>query len=129
MSCYKFYVGSNDNSVVIEGLLNPETNEPVNDATVEVTLYESDGETELDGVVWPLTLDFVLGSSGDYSGSFDASVLTDVVDGTTGKIKITAVSGALDATWWADYVFETRTAIEYLTSRKELENMFGVRNI
>lgn len=130
MSCYTFYVGENDNTISLDGLTNPETGDFVNDAVVEVTLYESDGETELDGIVWPLTLDYVLGSDGNYSASFDASLLTDVVDGTSGKLELTAQSGALNAEWTLDYKFETRdNSALYLTSKNELEQMFGRTNV
>ena len=56
-----------NNSVAFELILSNKLQEPpeVNDATVTVTVFDSNG-VELTGQAWPLTLDFVALSKGIY---------------------------------------------------------------
>ena len=57
---------ANDNTLTLEGLQNAITESYINDATVSVTLYESDHTTEVSGESWPLTMDYVSASNGNY---------------------------------------------------------------
>ena len=57
---------ANDNVLTLEGLQNAVTDAYINDATVTVTLYEADHSTEVTGETWPLTMDYVSGSDGNY---------------------------------------------------------------
>mgnify|MGYP000754129350 CR=1 FL=1 len=62
------YVG-NDMRLVLQGRgrLKDERGSPVTGATVEATLYEAGGVTEVEGVDWPITLT-ESGEDGEYSG-------------------------------------------------------------
>jgi len=56
-----------NNSVAFELILSNELKTPseVNDATVTVTIFDSN-DVEVTGQVWPVTLDFVASSKGIY---------------------------------------------------------------
>lgn len=125
MSCLTFYI-DNDNGLTLEGLVDA-ANEPVNDAVVEATLYDESG-VELSGQAWPLTLSYVLGSDGNYSGTIDDAVVAE--DRQTGTVEIIATRGALRFEQTLDFVFVLRRDdASLLTSRIELEDMFGVANV
>lgn len=79
---------NNDHVIEIKGLQDAEGTF-VSDAVVEATLYENDGETEVGGVSWPVTLGYQ-GTRGDYWGELSDSV--GVVNRGRYKLKITAQS-------------------------------------
>lgn len=58
------YVG-NTNNLELTGLKDDITNAYINDATVTVTVKDSGG-LELPGIAWPLTMDYVPASNGNY---------------------------------------------------------------
>lgn len=124
MSCYKLYI-DNDNLLALDELSNPDTGEFINDATVNVTLYGPDDE-ELAGFTWPLELEYVTDSNGNYTGTIDAD---GVAEGTSGRLVITAVDGSVNAEFESTYQFVRRNATQYLTSKAELEDLFGRENI
>jgi hypothetical protein len=63
----QLYVDENTYLFELIDLTNVTTGEFINDATVEVTVYECDSDTEVDGT-WPITLT-ASGSDGYYSES------------------------------------------------------------
>lgn len=71
-----------DNRVKVTGLHDPayastHASYYVNDATVSVTLYQSDGTTAVSGAT-SISLTYVTASDGDYAGSWPSTVtLTD----------------------------------------------------
>lgn len=79
------YVG-NDHVVEVQGLRDAD-GKTIPSAAVEVTLYESDGATEVTGVTWPLVLTYE-GSRGNYSGELSSSV--GVTAGRRYTLKLTA---------------------------------------
>ena len=88
------FVGT-DMVVEVEALADQDGN-PVTGASVKATVLEADGETEVTGVTWPVTLGDEGG--GDYSG-----VIDDAVNITVGKVYWVRVrivgAGATDQRW------------------------------
>jgi hypothetical protein len=69
----------NDNSVILEGVVDiygAYINDP---PSALFTLYNSDGVTEVPGQVWPISPDFQVGSNGDYRLHIADTV--EIVDG------------------------------------------------
>lgn len=67
----------NDNILRVTGLADSISAAYMNAATVTVTLYESDGVTEVTGQSWPQTMAYEAGSNGNYRITlFDTLVLT-----------------------------------------------------
>ncbi len=92
------YVG-NDMRLALQGRgrLKDEQGNPVTGATVEATLYYSGGDTEVEGVEWPVTLEET-GEEGEYSGIIPASA--DVSVNTPYTLILTATSpGGTQAMW------------------------------
>lgn len=82
-------------------LTNGLTSAAVNDATVVCTVTDADG-TNVAGMSWPLTMDYVAASAGIYRGTItEAAVL---VHETAYIAKITATSGSLDRYWEIPFV-------------------------
>ena len=93
---------NNDQLLKVEGLRDPVTSAYVNAAIIEATMYESDGVTPVSGQSWPLTLDYVSASNGNYQGLLeDGRVLTY---GEIYWIEVRADAGSdLIKTWrWSD---------------------------
>jgi len=90
-----------------KGRLEDASDNPITGATVEATLYESGGQTEVSGVVWPITLS--AGSKdGEYSGTLPASA--EVTAGSHYTLEITAEApGGARAKWWQTVQAEHRT--------------------
>lgn len=65
MAHVKVYFIGNYNVIEVEDLFDVVSDTYINDATVTAILYNTDGE-EVVGVVWPLTLFYVEGSTGVY---------------------------------------------------------------
>lgn len=126
MSCTKLYV-DNDNNVRLDGLINPANGEFVNDAVVELTLLDAAGD-EVAGQAWPLTLSYIAASDGNYEGVVESTVVAE--EGDTGTMQITATRGALIAEFELEYEFAERDDTTlYLTSKREMQDMFGVTNV
>lgn len=79
----------NTSTVQLQGLQSVVDDSYINDATVTATLYESDEVTEVTGETWPITLDYIASSNGNYAGSFSADV--NVTEFGTYKAVITAI--------------------------------------
>ena len=60
-----------DDSTVIEQTVTDEDGDPVNTATVTVTIYDCETDTEIPDEAWPVTLDYVAASDGVYRKTFD----------------------------------------------------------
>lgn len=95
-----------DNTGVAElnGLQNGLTSDYINDATVECTLYLKGAP--VDGQSWPLTLDYVVDSNGDYRGLLDAAL--DLSQDLVYTAKIVASSGGMTGTWNCNVVAKER---------------------
>lgn len=78
---------NNDHVVEIQGLRDAD-GKALSAADVEATLYESDGETEVTGVAWPLPL-LYQGPPGVYQGELTNAVA--VVPGRRYVLKLSAV--------------------------------------
>ncbi len=126
MSCRTLYLAT-DNAFIVEGVRNSVSNEFINDATVELTLLDATGN-ELSGQTWPLELDYVAGSNGNYSGDILDSVVA--LDGDTGTARVVIASGSLNTTIDFDVSWATRRAASLAwTSPEELYNLFGRTNV
>lgn len=79
---------NNDHIIELDGLQDA-NGSFVAGASVQATLYESDGVTEVTGVAWPLTLTYQ-GQRGRYAGELPAAV--GIVDKGRYKLKLEAVS-------------------------------------
>lgn len=65
------YTGSHS-TAVLKDVIDNSDQSVISDATVEFTLFEEDGITEVTGQVWPLLL--VPTDPGTYAGTIDATV-------------------------------------------------------
>ena len=104
---YELYL-NNDNTLEVAGLQNAVTGQYINDATVEVTLRDADGD-EVAGQNWPLTLSYVTDSDGIYRGTLEDDLeLTARADYTA---EITVDAGAdLTGQWSMPIIAITREA-------------------
>lgn len=99
------YVG-NTNVVEVADLHNEVTGAEVNDATVTLTLKDSDGDN-VAGETWPLTMAYVTDSDGLYRATLvDTLPLTD--NGRYTAEISAVVSGSLKAFWRLDCLAKTR---------------------
>lgn len=57
----------NDHIIKVTGLRDGATSQYINDATVQATMVDHNG-AEVEGVTWPLTLNYVADSDGNYVG-------------------------------------------------------------
>jgi len=120
------YIG-NDNVFRTRGIKNSLTNEFINDATVELTLNDLDGN-EISGQTWPLTLTYIAGTNGEYQGTIDDAI--DVEDGQTGEAVLEISGDSLTATLTLAVVFSERSDPSLAwTSRSEIELMFGRESV
>ncbi len=87
---------ANDNILTLDGLTNTATASYINDATVQVTVKDSNG-TPVTGESWPLAMGYVSASNGKYR-----AVLQDTLSVTVGAnytAEITVDGDSLDAFW------------------------------
>lgn len=70
---------ASDNVISVTGVRNvlADEDEYLNFASVWASIFDSTGEN-VDGVVWPVTLDHVEGSDGDYRGLIPDTVQLEV---------------------------------------------------
>lgn len=124
------YIDS-DNLLEVRGVINTATEEPINDATVEVTLYDvlpEDGGTALSGMTWPFELTYVTDTDGNYRGTLEDTLV--IGDLTGGKLKVEIDGDSLQATLWFDVVFSARAEPSLgWSSREEIEDLFGSDNV
>lgn len=84
----------NTNTLFLEGLHEADRTSDedfVTDAEVSATLLDADGE-EIAGQTWPVTLDYVADSEGDYTASLSADL--DVDEDDEGTIVVDFTSGS-----------------------------------
>lgn len=95
----------NDNVVTLDELTD-EAGDYVNDATVEATLFDLDGD-EVTGVTWPITLSYVAASDGLYRGV--AGDVAAVADGAEYDVRVDVDDGSGGtARFWHRVVAKTR---------------------
>lgn len=95
MATLTLYVDT-DHALSVSGLQGS-GGDYVNNATVQATVYESDGTTEVSGQSWPVTLDYQAGTDGNYSGVIDNAA--NLVDGAYYQVVVTATHNGLVRTW------------------------------
>ena len=69
----RVYLKDSNNLVYVNDLYDVLNEESVNTATVQVTIYDSDGD-EVSGTIWPRTLQYIPGSQGDYVETLDDEI-------------------------------------------------------
>lgn len=69
----------------LEDVLNAQF---INTADVKVTLYEDDKTTEVLDETWPLSIDYIPGSNGDYVGVLDDDIVLVVGGSYFAKVVI-----------------------------------------
>jgi hypothetical protein len=116
----------NDNGLTLRGLHTKNPKTYVNDGTVGVTLRDSSGDA-LAGQSWPLAMSYVAGSDGDYVGTLEDTLVASV--GDVGTVEIALAGSSLIGNIELEYVFAERVAVDYWTSRIELERMFGATSV
>lgn len=98
---------SNDNLITLSGLKDAsEGGDYINNAIVEVTLLDSDGN-EVAGQSWPATMSYVSGSDGIYEGILEDGLSLSVDDELTARVTVDAGSDSL-AQWDVPAVARTR---------------------
>lgn len=96
----------NDNLIEVDKLQDASDDLYINDATVTVTLKDSDG-TNVTGQSWPLTLDYVADSDGKYQGTLESALSLTVKEHYYAHVD--AVKGTLVAHWEKQLKALTRT--------------------
>lgn len=94
----------NDSEVRLESLIDA-AGEYQNAATVEITLQSSEG-VDIDNQSWPLMLNYVEDSNGDYSASLSKNL--SFYDKQSVLAIVNVVSGGLHAHWEEYVVAQTR---------------------
>lgn len=99
---------ANTNNLDLIGLRNAATGTYVNDADVKVTVKDKAG-SEVSGETWPLTMDYVTGSQGDYRGviSHEAALAA----GQWYTAEITANADGVSVAFW-QYSFKAERRID-----------------
>lgn len=88
---------------ILSIVLVDEDGDPLNDASAEVTLYHEDKSTIVDGETWPLPLNYVNLSDGEYTVTVTDELDVDVNE--TLKAKISVIGADLHkGTFWRDVV-------------------------
>ena len=99
------YLGNN--SVIdVAGLRDEATGGFINNATVSVTLLDQAGE-QVDGADWPLALDFLAGSNGNYRATLPYTLAVGAGERYVARIVAIADSGR--AQWDMQCVGRVRT--------------------
>lgn len=81
--------------IEVRGLMDEVTAAYVSNATVLLTFVDSSG-AEVSGETWPLTMDYVSGSDGDYQATVSENA--DFVEGGNYFARIVATSGGVKMT-------------------------------
>lgn len=85
-----------DDSTVIKQTVTDEDGDPVNNATVTVTVFDCLTGIAITDESWPVTLDYVIASDGIYRKTFDP--FTSIVKGQKYKIVTPIVAGSANST-------------------------------
>lgn len=104
MASLTLYVG-NDNVLTLSGLQNSVDDSYINNATVTVTLVDSDGNS-VSGETWPVTLSYVSGSDGNYRATL-ADTISASAD-TAYRARVTADGGAGLKGYWEIPVYAVK---------------------
>src|SRR5262245_59463288 len=94
----------NTNVIELNGLHNEITGSYQNAATVEARIQYC-GE-DVEGQSWPVTLDYITDSNGDYRGLLDAAL--ELRDGRQYTAVVVATAGSLQATFNCKVLAQTR---------------------
>lgn len=65
---------NNNNLIQANGITDPETGNYANDASLVFTVLDKVTDTPLTGVSWPVVMNFIVNSDGDYIGSTPSSM-------------------------------------------------------
>jgi len=104
------YVGPNDNLLTLVGLQNEVTAAYMNAATVTVTVVDS-ADAEIAGETWPLTMDYVATSDGNYRATLTDTLAALLAAGVALTAQITADGGAgLNGYWELPILTAARTS-------------------
>lgn len=95
----------NDMRLELDELRDPD-GAYINTATVTATLLDSDGE-EVEGVTWPVTLEYVEESDGKYQGILDDAI--ELVDKEIYTLVVDSVDGESKGHWELAVQARTRT--------------------
>jgi hypothetical protein len=87
----------NDQSIQVSGLQDQNTGDYLDSATVTVTIKNPDG-TAVSGGTWPLTLDYVTSSNGNYLGIIEDGVA--LIERRAYTIEVTADDGSGRIGFW-----------------------------
>ncbi len=120
-----------DDLFYVRGLRDAVTQTYVNDATVELTLYDkkaADGGVPLAGMTWPLTLVYVAASNGDYQGTVEDTLIVPANYRGVAAIHIDGASLQRNLLLDVRFVTDDEDSLTW-TSRKEIELLFGSDNI
>lgn len=102
---YELFVG-NDTVLEVQGLRNDVTGEPLNTATLTLTLLDAAG-AEVPGQVWPMPMVFVEGSRGLYRALLPAALPLVADARYTARIVADAGPGLMGS-WLMECVARTR---------------------
>ena len=94
MSHQNLYI-DNDNLFTLENLKDQETDTFINIATVTLTIVDSEG-VDVDGVIFPLTMDYVVDSNGSYQVVVDKAL---VLENSLDYVGIITVVDTKDGEW------------------------------
>ncbi|RUU23687.1 hypothetical protein EOD10_04435 [Mesorhizobium sp. M7A.T.Ca.TU.009.01.3.2] len=103
MSCIVYV--ANTNVIELTGLKSAIEDEFIDDATVTVTVKDSEGE-EVSGQTWPTTMDFVVSSDGLYRGIIEDGV--ELTAGTTYVAHVDVDAGVDRVGHW-EFIFVPKT--------------------
>jgi len=95
MPAVQLLIGNTMN-VLVEGLQFEGESTYINDGAVEVTIFDSD-EAEVAGETWPLELDYVSSSNGNYEGVLTADL--ELVRNHRYTVEITATKSGNTGKW------------------------------
>lgn len=101
MSATHYIFIGNTSSVQLNKLKSGVTGEYVNDAGVTMTLKDSEGN-EVAGESWPVSLQYVTDSNGNYVGAFSHSIA--VTDGEVYTAELQAVLSDGSRAFWTEPV-------------------------
>ncbi len=90
---------SSDNLLRVDEVKNVATDAYITSATVEVTLYEEDGTTEVSGETWPVSCSYLSGTNARYHGTLPDSLSLSENTRYIAKVTINGGSGLFRTLW------------------------------
>ena len=85
----------NDTQVTLEGLRVADQTTPINDATVVITLVERDTLDDVLGQTWPVTMNYVSGTDGNYRAVLSNALVLDPKKQYTAVVDVDAGEGLI----------------------------------